>query len=191
MPQNKFVSSTTEVREEIKQLKETYKNAPDEEKEAINQRQQEKLKNLRLMKRAESIKQKRKKYSKNCSEFLSQPYDFARKIIAPKPSGVMKSSKAEVEKQLHDAHGDQNKEQERNIPENLHEYKEPFFEFNDSPPSWGEFNKHLRKTRSKSAPGPNGVPYIVYKRCPGLARLLFFYLTKTKTKTKVYFPGSI
>ena len=164
------------VREEIKQLKETYKNAPNEEKEAINQLQQEKLRNLRLMKRAESLKQKRKKYSKNCSEFLSQPYDFARKIIAPKPSGVMKSSKAEVEKQLHDAHGDQNKEQERNIPENLHEYKEPFFEFNDSPPSWGEFNKHLRKTRSKSAPGPNGVPYIVYKRCPGLARLLFFYL---------------
>ena len=163
------------VREEIKRLKETYKNAPEEEKEAINQLQQEKLKNLRLMKRAETIKQNRKKYSKNCSEFLSQPYDFARKVIAPKPRGVMKSSKADVEKQLHDAHGDQNKE-ERNIPEKLHEYKEPFVEFNDSPPSWGEFSKHLRKTRSKSAPGPNGVPYIVYKRCPGLARLLFLYL---------------
>ena len=157
-------------------MTETYKNAPDEEKEAINQLQKEKLKNLRLMKRAESIKQNRKKFSKNCSEFLSQPYDFARKIIAPKPRGVMKSSKADVEKQLHDAHGDQGKEEERKIPENMQEYKEPFVEFNDSLPSWGEFNKHLRKTRSKSAPGPNGVPYIVYKRCPGLARLLFLYL---------------
>ena len=117
-------------------MTETYKNAPDEEKEAINQLQREKLKNLRLMKRAESIKQNRKKYSKNCSEFLSQPYDFARKIIAPKPRGVMKSSKADVEKQLHDAHGDQNRNEERNISEkNLHEYKEPFVEFNDSPPS--------------------------------------------------------
>lgn len=67
----------------------------------------------------------------------------------------MKSSKADVEKQLHDAHGDQNKKEERKIPDNLHEYKEPFVEFNDSPPSWGEFNKQLRKTRSKSAPGPN------------------------------------
>merc|ERR1712142_229016 len=132
------------VREEIKRLTETYKNAPDEEKEAINQLQQEKLKNLRLMKRAESIKQNRKKYSKNCSEFLSQPYDFAMKIIAPKPRGVMRSSKANVEKQLHEAHGDQSKEEERKIPENLQEHKEPL----------GEFNKHLRKTRSKSAPGP-------------------------------------
>ena len=164
------------VREEIKRLKETYKNAPDEEKEAINQLQQEKLKNLRLMKRAESIKQNRKKLSRNCSEFLSQPFDFARKNIAQKPRGEMKSSKSDVEKQLHDAHGDQSKKEERKIPDNLHEYKEPFVEFNDSPPSWGEFNKQLRKTRSKSAPGPNGVPYIVYKRCPGLARLLFLYL---------------
>ena len=164
------------VREEIKRLKETHKNAPEEEKEAINQLQQEKLKNLRLMKRAESIKQNRKKYSRNCSEFLSQPFDFARKNIAPKPRGEMKSSKADIEKQLQDAHGDLSKKEERKIPENLHEYKEPFIEFNDSLPSWGEFNKHLRKTRSKSAPGPNGVPYIVYKRCPGLARLLFLYL---------------
>ena len=164
------------LREEIKKLKKTYKNAPDEEKEAINQLQEEKLKKLRLTKRTESIKQNRKKYSKNCSEFLSQPYDFARKVIAPKPRGVMKSSKAEVEKQLHDAHSDQSKNEEREDPKNLHEYKEPFVEFNDSPPSWGEFNKQLRKTRSKSAPGPNGVPYIVYKRCPGLARLLFSYM---------------
>merc|ERR1739842_172983 len=86
------------VREKIKRLKETYKNAPEEEKEAINQLQQEKLKNLRLMKRTKSLKQNRKKYSKNCSEFLSQPFDFARKNIAPKgpkPKGEMKSSKAD------------------------------------------------------------------------------------------------
>merc|ERR1712142_1268603 len=127
------------LREEIKKLKKNYKNAPDEEKEAINQLQDERLKNLRLTKRTESIKQNRKKYSKNCSEFLSQPYDFARKVIAPKPRGMMKSSKAEVEKQLHDAHSDQSKNEEREDPKNLHEYKEPFVEFNDSPPSWGEF----------------------------------------------------
>ena len=139
---------------------------------------------MRLMKRTESLKQNRKKYSKNCSEFLSQPFDFARKNIAPKPKGDMKSSKADVEKQLQDAHGDQSKNEERKIPEYLHEYKEPFVEFNDSPPSLSEFNKHLRKTRSKSAPGPNGVPYLVYKRSPGLARQLFLYL-KGLWKNKV------
>ena len=164
------------LREEIKKLKEAFKNAPEEEKEAINQLQQEKLKKLRLKKRAESIKQNRKKLSRNCTEFLSQPFDFSRKIIAPKPIGEMKSSKTEVENQLHNAHSDQRKNEEMEITEDLHEYKEPLVEFNNSPPSWGEFNNRLRKTRSKSAPGPNGLPYLVYKRCPGLARHLFSYM---------------
>ena len=86
------------MREEINKLKEAYTNAPEEEKEGIDQLQKEKLKKLRLKKRAESIKQKRKKRSRNCTEFLSQPFDFARNIVAPKPKGEMKSSKAEVEK---------------------------------------------------------------------------------------------
>ena len=165
-----------ELREEIKLLKEAYKNALEEEKEAINQLQQEKLKKLRLKKRTESLKQRRKKFSRNCTEFLSQPFNFSRNIIAPKPKGEMKSSKTDVENHLHKAHSDQRKDEEREIQEDLVEYEEPFVEFNNNPPSWGEFNKRLQKTRSKSSPGPNGVPYLVYKRCPGLARLLHSYL---------------
>ena len=140
-----------ELREEIKKLEKAYKNAPEEEKEAINQLQQEKLKKLRLKKRTESIKQKRKKLSRNCSEFLSQPFDFARKVIAPKPRGDMRSSKAEVENHLHKAHSDQQKNEKRDITEDLHEFKEPLVELNKSPLQLGDFSKRLRKTRSKSA----------------------------------------
>ncbi|MEL7079400.1 MAG: Ulp1 family isopeptidase, partial [Cyanobacteria bacterium J06582_2] len=165
-----------QLRQEINKLKRTYENAPAEEKVAINQLQQEKIKELRLKKRAESIKQTRKQFARNCNEFLSQPFDFSRKIIAPKPKGVMKSSKAEVEKHLHKAHSDQKKNEEREAPEDLQEYDEASVEFDKGLPSWTAFNRRLRKTRSKSAPGPNGVPYLVYKRCPGVARLLFSYL---------------
>ena len=66
----------SKLREEINKLKEAYTNAPEEEKEGIDQLQKEKLKKLRLRKRAESIKQKRKKSSRNCTKFLSQPFDF-------------------------------------------------------------------------------------------------------------------
>ena len=138
--------------------------------------QQEKIKKLRLKKRAESMKKNRKKFSKNCSEFLSQPFDFARNVVAPKPKGEMKSTKEEVEQQLHKAHSDVMKDQEMEVPDDLIQYDEPEVEFNNEVPTWAEFNKRLRKTRSKSAPGPNGVPYIVYKRCPEVARLLWLYL---------------
>ena len=55
-------------------------------------------------------------------------------------------------------------------------YEQKDVEFDDDPPAYKEFAKKLRKTRSKSAPGPNGVPYLVYKRCPGVAKLLWNYL---------------
>ena len=168
-----------------KKLKGAYKEAPEEEREGIDQLQREKIRELRLKKRAESIKQNRRKLSRNCNEFLSQPFDFSRKIIAPKPKGEMKSDKIEVEKHLHNAHSDPSRSEEKNEPEDLQEYEEPTVEFDNSLPSWREFNKRLRKARSKSAPGSNGVPYIVYKRCPGIARQLWLYLRGMWKKNEI------
>lgn len=34
--------------------------------------------------------------------------------------------------------------------------------------AWKEVNDFVKKERSHSAPGPNRVPYIVYKKCPAL-----------------------
>ena len=99
------------------------------------------------MKRTESIKKKRKKTSKNCSEFLSQPFDFARKVKAPKPKGEMKSSKEEVECHLHKAHSEE-KSEERECADDLHEYSDPQVKFKDNLPVYGDFNKRLIRKRS-------------------------------------------
>ena len=164
------------LREEIKKLQYVAQQAPEEEKPAIYQLHKAKLKSLRLAKRAESIRKGRKEYSKNCSEFRSQPFEFSRKIISPKPSGNLQSTKQEVEEHIKKAHDDPLREEERKVQEDLWEYEKPEGDFNNKPPTWAEFRKHLWKTRSKSAPGPNGVPYIIYKRCPGVARQLWLYL---------------
>ena len=164
------------LREEINQLKSAYKEAPQDEKEGIKELQAEKLKNLRLAKRAETLKQNRKKFSSNCKEFLGQPYQFARKLLAPKPKGDLQSSKEEVELYLREAHGNQDQGKEREELEELIQYEPGDVEFDDNPPAYKEFAKKLRKARSKSAPGPNGVPYLVYKRCPGVAKLLWSYI---------------
>ena len=42
-----------------------------------------------------------------------------------------------------------------------------------SEPTWQELKEVVEKARSGSAPGPNGIPYIVYKRCPMLLRELW------------------
>jgi len=75
------------------------------------------------------------------------------------------SSKEEVEEHLKKSHSDPQRDLQR----------EDLWEYND-PPSFNAFMKVLRKTRVKPAQGPYGVSYIVYKRCPKVARQLWLYL---------------
>ena len=166
------------MRQEIKTLKQAYLQAAEEEKEGVKRLQEDKLRELRLAKRAESLMKKRKAYAKNCNAFLSQPYQFARDQIDPKLNGKLQSSKEEVENYSQEVHGNQEKEKStvEDMPEDLLEFDEPQVEFDSSVPSWQEFNTKLRKARNKSAPGPNRVPYLLYKRCPKVARLLYGYL---------------
>ena len=164
------------LREEIKILKKTYAEALPEEKDAVKELQNEKLKKLRLAKRAESIKKNRKQFSANCHGFLSQPFQFARNILSPKPKGNLESSKETVESHLKAAHSNPLEDAERARLDELLDFASPETDFDDSFPTYKEFATKLRRTRSKSAPGPNGVPYLVYKRCQGVSRQLWYYI---------------
>ena len=164
------------LRREINELKNAYKVASASEQEAIQEVNSAKLRQLRLAKRAESIRKHRKKFSANCKQFLNQPYKFSREVIAPKPKGRLESSKEEIEAHLKKAHSNQGSPDDRQLLEDLHQFSEPEYRFEDEVPSFKEFMLKLRKTRSKSAPGPNGIPYLVYKRCPGVARELWLYI---------------
>ena len=146
-------------------LKKAYTEAAEEEKEAVKQLQEEKLKELRIAKRAESLRKKRKAYARNCNAFLSQPFEYARNQLNPQLSGKLESSKEEVENFLQEVHGKQEERQENSL-DDIPEYEEPQVEYNSSLPSWHEFSRKLKKTRNKSAPGPNGVPYYSTKDAP-------------------------
>ena len=54
----------------------------------------------------------------------------------------------------------------------------PSVKFRLSKPSTRELEAIIRKARSSSAPGPNGVPYKVYKNCPLTSQLLIALLKK-------------
>ncbi|XP_026059304.1 uncharacterized protein LOC113043970 [Carassius auratus] len=51
-----------------------------------------------------------------------------------------------------------------------------------SEPTWREVQDIVQKARSASAPGPNGIPYKVYKRCPMILRRLWKLLRRIWTK---------
>ena len=165
-----------ELRKQIKELNDVFQDAPDSEKPGIKELQAERLKNLRLQKRTESAREKRRKKKVNTENFYKQPYAFARKVLDPEVKGNLESTKEEVEEFLKTAHGDAQREEDLGEIEGLHQYPEPQVEFKAEPPSWKEFQAVLKKARTKSAAGPNGVPYKFYKNCPGVAKLLWWYI---------------
>lgn len=43
-------------------------------------------------------------------------------------------------------------------------------------PSWREVQEVVKHARSASAPGPSGIPYKVYKKCPRLLQRLWKFM---------------
>ena len=106
-------------------------------------------------------------------------------MVAPKPKGKLESSKETVEQYLRDAHGKGKDEEECDTSPDFMDQEDPKIEFDGSLPTWHEFNRKLRKARNSSAPGPNGIPYLLYKKCPGVARQLYGYLKGMWRKNSV------
>lgn len=50
---------------------------------------------------------------------------------------------------------------------------QPGYQLDDSPPRWSEVEEAVKKARAASAPGPNGVPYRLYKNSPNILRFLW------------------
>ena len=134
------------LRKEINELKNAYKGAPISEKVAIQELNSAKLRQLRLAKRAESIRKHRKNFSSNCKDFLKQPYRFSREVIAPRPKGKLESTKEEVEAHLEKSHSVQGPYDGRQQLEDLHQFPEPEVKFEDTVPSFKEFMLKLRRT---------------------------------------------
>ena len=173
------------LREQIKSLKNAWKEASEEEKDGISELQSRSIRELRLLKRAESIRKRRKKHKENTDSFYKQPYTFARKVLDPEVKGDLENSKEEVEEYLRKTHSDKRRDEDLGDVQGLYEYPQPEHEYDTSPPTLREFQAVLKKARTKSAAGPNGVPYRLYKRCPGVAKLLWNYIKGLWRKNKM------
>ena len=99
--------------------------------------------------------------------FYKDPFQFARLFQQPR-SGSLLVQKEQLEAHLRKTYSDSNREISLSEPAGLVWPAAPGEEFNSKPPSL----KVVQKARAKSAPGSNGVPYLLYKRCPNVLKRL-------------------
>ena len=116
---------------------------------------------------------RRKKEQQRCrQEFFKGPFEFARKLFEQPRSGVLEVPRNELEQHLRSTYSDPLRLQDLSDMEGTTMATAPRTPFDCRPPSLKEIGQIVRKARNKSAPGPNGIPYLVYKKCPGVLKKL-------------------
>ncbi|KAJ8341252.1 hypothetical protein SKAU_G00335430 [Synaphobranchus kaupii] len=156
-----------------RQLRKQWRKASQEEKEGLKPLWEEVRKSLSNLRRAERIRQRRRRKEKERSNFFKNPFKHAKQLLEDKRSGKLEITKSELEKHIREQYSDPAKAIPLGSPGYVPRPAPPVIPFNTAPPKLSEVADVVRKARAASAPGPNGVPYKLYKYCPGVRKILW------------------
>lgn len=156
-----------------RQLKKQWRKASEQEKEGINALQEDIKRRLTSLRRAEKLRLARKKKEKARTNFFRDPFKFVKSLFTKKATGTLKTTKQALEEHLEKMHSDPSRHEMAVIPPDIPPIEEPRHPMDVSPPKWKEVENTVRRARTSSAPGPNGVPYKVYKNTPDVLRFLW------------------
>ena len=123
---------------------------------------------IKTLRRAEGYRRRRKERARKRTSFIFDPFGFARRFLGDKRSGRLECSKDRMDPFLKNSFEDPKRDAELGHNDRLIKPKPPEVDFNTTIPSLSEIKCIVSAARSASSPGPSGVPYSVYKRCPGL-----------------------
>ena len=154
-------------------LRKAWRKAQDLEKEALKCLWDQLKSRLANLRRAERIRKRRSRKEKARTSFFRDPFKYARDLLEEKKSGKLETTAEELESHIKEQLGDSDQNTPLGSPGHVPCPPEPGTKFDTTPPRWAEINQVVQKARTASAPGPNGVPYKVFKNCPMVLKLLW------------------
>nr|XP_034324819.1 uncharacterized protein LOC117689102 [Crassostrea gigas] len=173
---NRRQQERASIRRDLRQLSKRYRVAPEEETAALAELRQGMRERLMILNRAERSRKRRKEKARARARFTANPFQFTSKLLGKKSSEKLLDEKAEVEKHLKEVHSDEKRDEELPEQPKLIQVCEPEHIFDESEPTTKKVRDVIRKARAASAPGPNGIPYKVYKNCRRLTRRLWKHI---------------
>ena len=109
---------------------------------------------------------------KGQEQFFKDPFQFEIQLFQHPRSGSISIQKEKLEIHLRKTCSDPDREIPLSESADLVWPAVPGEEINRKPPSLNEINAVVQKARAKSAPGTNGVLYLLYKTCPNVLKWL-------------------
>ena len=133
---------------------------------------------LRRLKSDSLSVQKSLRRQKLLREFRANPYRFGQRLFKP-PNTTKPLFTDDVALQhFVSSYTDNERSSGYGPLPDLPEPPPPSSDFNNSLPAFAEFSACLKRKRNSSSPGPNGIPYLVWKLCPSLQKRLFTIICK-------------
>ena len=127
---------------------------------------------MRQLRRKESSRKRRWRKTRARRRFLQDPYKASKELLSPKDKTPLVVDKSVMDDYIRDVASDTLRDVDLGTLEGL---PQVVFskQFDTSKFRLSQLNGIIRKTRNSSAPGPNKIPYKVYKKCPKITRFLF------------------
>ena len=165
------------LRQLKRDLKKKWKNKKSDENIGDLKKQFFKVTRLLNILRTQEEKDKQAKdFRKQTKQFREDPYKFAKKLYNDTKSPVPAFDQEKAYRFFSETYSDNARGRKYAHPPGLPKPSLPSFPFKESPPTADEIELALRKKRNGAAPGPNGVPYLVYKKVPVLRHHLTLIL---------------
>ena len=144
-----------------------------EEKEGLSQLSAEITENIKAIRRAENSRKKRWKRKKQRTLFFKNPYAAGKEVLLPRVRKELSISTADLDVQLKSITADIDRDVPLKDLEGLGESVDVEIPFDSSQLKENDLDFIIKRTRNASAPGPNKIPYKVYKKCKELKKHLF------------------
>ena len=136
-------------------------------------------------KKAESIKDDAKNHYFSQKAFNKNPHRFSQRLFKEQTKIEPEFDEEICESHFRKTYADENRNYTYKGPRGLKRPPEPKRPYGTVTPSRATFDRILKRRPNKSAPGPNGLPYIVYKKLRCCAGLLYQIIRRITQEEKV------
>lgn len=111
--------------------------------------------------------------------FKEDPFRYTKNVFnPPSATGNPQFSKTEAEKYFVPLYRDEEREYTYQNLKDQPRPEPPSIPFNIKTPSLRDIHRSIRSKRNAAAPGLNGLPYIIYKKCPSIVYYLYLIIKK-------------
>ena len=131
------------------------------------------------------------KHANNVQAFRRDPYKFSKRLFETQQQLEPEFGKEVADSHFSSVYSDGDRGHVFEDINDLPPAPMPTCLFNDAPPTIQEIMNVIRKSRNGSAPGPSGIPYVVYKNLPSLVAVLRRLFEKVWKSKEIPLPWRV